>query len=97
MHQTLTNSRIWRNIGELSNSVFNKGKPVTPTLFNDPKVLSSTSDKAKLFAEIFSQGSNLDYSCISSPVFLSRTNLLLDNIPVTPKMVKKIIADHDSS
>ena len=54
-------------------------------------MLSSASNKAKLFAEKFSKNSNLDDSGISLPVFPSRTNLKLHNIYVTPKMVKKII------
>ena len=53
----------------------------------------SASDKAKLFAENFSKSSNLDDSGISLPVFLSRTNLKLHNISVTPKMVKKVITN----
>ena len=35
--------------------VFNKGKSVIPPLFNGQKVLSSASDKEKLFAENFSK------------------------------------------
>ena len=54
-------------------------------------MLSSVSDKAKLFAENFSKNSNLDDSGISLPVFPSRTNLKLHNISVTPNMVKKVI------
>ena len=50
-------------------------------------MLSSASDKAKLFAKNFFKNSNLDYSGISLPVFSSRTNLKLHNISVTPKMV----------
>ena len=60
-------------------------------------MLSSGSDKAKLFAENFSKNSNLDDSGISLPVFPSRTNLKLHNISVTPKMVKKVIMNLDSS
>ena len=59
-----------------------------PPIFNGQEVLSSASNKAKLFAENFSKNSNFDYSGISLPVFHSRTNLKL-NISVTPKMVKK--------
>ena len=59
------------------NSVLNKGKSAIPPLFNEPEVLSSASDKAKLFAENF-----------SLPVFPSNTNLKLYNIFVSPKMVK---------
>ena len=60
-------------------------------------MLSSASDKAKLFAKNFSKNSNLDDSGISLPVFPSRTNLKLHNISITPKMVKKVITNLDSS
>ena len=59
--------------------------------------MSSTSDKAKSFAENFSKTSNLDDSGISLPVFLSRTNLKVHNISVSPKMVKKVIINLDLS
>ena len=59
--------------------------------------MSSASDKAKLFAKNFSKNSNLDDSDISLPVFPSRTNLKLYNISITPKMVKKVITNLDSS
>ena len=58
-------------------------------------MLSSASDKAKLFAENFSKNSNLDDSGISLPVFPSRTNMKLHNISVTLKMVKKVIMNLD--
>ena len=82
---------------QIANSVLNKGKSAIPPLFNDPEVLSSASDKAKLFAENFSKNSNLDDSGISLPVFPSRTNQKLHNITLTPKMVKKVIMDLDLS
>ena len=66
-------------------------------LFNGPEVLSSASDKAKLFAENFSKNSNLDDSGISLPVFPSRTNLKLHNISVTSTMVKKVVMNLDLS
>ena len=59
-------------------------------------MLSSASDKAKLFAKNFSENSNLDDSGISLPVFPSRTNLKLHSVPVTPKMLKKVIMSLDS-
>ena len=59
-------------------------------------MLSSTSDKAKLFAKDFFKSTNLVDS-ISVSVFPSRTNLKLHNISVSPKMVKKIITNLDSS
>ena len=56
--QKLGSRDFWR----IANSVLNKGKSAIPPLFNGPEVLSSASDKAKLFAENFSKNSNLDYS-----------------------------------
>ena len=79
------------------NSVLNKGKSAIPPLFNGLEVLSSASDKAKLFPKNFSKNSNLDDSGISLPVFPSGTNLKLHNISITPKMVKKVITNLDSS
>ena len=81
----------------IANSVLNKGKFAIPPLFNGPEGLSSTSDKAKLFAENFSKKSNLDGSGISLPVFPSRANLKLHNIFVTHKMVQKVIMNLDLS
>ena len=60
-------------------------------------MLSSASDKAKLFTENCSKNSNLDESGISLPVFPSRTNLKLHNISVTPRMLKKVIMNLDLS
>ena len=78
-------------------SALNKSKSAISPLFNDPEVLSSAFDNAKVFAEKFSKNSNLDDSNISLPVFPSRTNLKLDNISVTPKMFKKVIMNFDLS
>ena len=81
----------------IANSVLNKSKSAIPPLFKDLELMSSASDKAKSFAKNFSKNSNLDDSDISLPVFLSRTNLKLHNISVTPKMVKKVIMNFDLS
>ena len=55
-------------------------------------MLSSASDKAKLFAENFSKKCNLDDSVsLFFQVFPSRANLKLHNISVNPKMVKKVV------
>ena len=86
-----------RDFWQIANDVLNKGKPAIPPLFNGPEVLSSASDKAKLFAENFSLNSNLDDSGASLPVFPSRTNLKLHNISVTPKMVRKFVMNLDLS
>ena len=86
-----------RNFWRIANSVLNKGKSGIPPLFNGLEVLSSASDKAKLFAENFSLNSYLDDSGVSLPVFPSRTNLKLHNISVTPKMVRKVVMNLDLS
>ena len=86
-----------RDFWRIVNSVLNKGKFAIPPLFSGSKVLFSASDKAKLFGKNFSKNSNLDDSDISLPVFPSRTNLKLYNISITPRMVKKVITNLDSS
>ena len=91
--QKLGSHDFWR----ISNIVLKKGKSAIPPLFNSHWVLSSASDKAKLFAEKFSKSSNLDDLGISLLMFPSRTNLKLHNISVTPKMVKKVIMNLDLS
>ena len=48
--QKLGSQDFWQN----ANSVLNKGKSAIPLLFKSLEVLSSASDKAKLFAENFS-------------------------------------------
>ena len=45
--QKLGSCDIWW----IANSVFNKGESAIPSLFNTPEVLSSASDKAKLFCQ----------------------------------------------
>ena len=89
----LGSREFWR----IASSVLDKGKSDVPFLFNSPEVLSSASDKAKFFAESFSNNSYLDDSGISLTVFPSRTNLKLHNISIAPKMVKKVIRNLDSS
>ena len=74
---------FWR----ITNSVLNKGKSSIPPLFNDPEVLPSASDKAKLFAENSSKNSNFDDCGVSLPVFSYRTNLKLHNISVILMLV----------
>ena len=91
--QKLGSRDFWR----IPNSVLNEGKSVIPPLFNGPEALSTASDKAKLLAKIFSKNSNLNDSGISLPVFPSRTNLKQHNISITPKMIKKVVTNLDSS
>ena len=73
--QKLGSHDFWR----IANSFLNKDESDLSPLFNGPEVLSSPSDKAKLFAKNFSENSNLDDSGNSLLVFPSRTNLKLRN------------------
>ena len=86
-----------RDFLRIANSVLNKSKSAMLPLLNGPEVLTSSSDKAKLFAKNSPKNSNLDDSRISLPIFPSRTNLKLHNISVTPMMVKKVITNLVSS
>ena len=83
--------------GELLIVFSTKVNLLIPSIFNDPELLSSACDKAKLFAKNFSKNSNIDDSGISLPVFPSRTNLKLHNISINPKTVKKVLTYLDSS
>ena len=87
----------FRDFWRTANSVLNKDKSAIPPLFNGPEVLSSASDKAKLFAKNYSKDSSLNGWGISSPVFPSRTNLKLHNFFVTRKIVIEVITNLDSS
>ena len=58
-----------------------------PPLFRDPEILSSVSDKAKLFAKKFSKNSNLDDLVFPLLVFPCKTKLKQHNISLSAKMV----------
>ena len=83
---------FWR----IANSVLNKSKSAMSLLFNGPELLSSASDKAKLFAENFSKNFYLDDSGISLPVLPSRTNLKR-HISVIFKIVEGFVMNLDLS
>ena len=87
--QKLGSQDFW----QIANSVLSRGKSAIPPLFNNLEVLSSLSEKVNCLLKTF----NLDDSGISLSVFPSRINLKLHNISVTPKMVKKVITNLDSS
>ena len=65
--QKLGSRDFWRIV----TGGLNKSKSAIPPLFNGRELLSSASDKAKLFAENFCLKSNLDDSGVSLPVFPS--------------------------
>ena len=60
----LRNLAVKADLWQIANSVLNKGKSAVSPLFNGPEVLSSASDKAKLFAKNFHRNSNFDDSDI---------------------------------
>ena len=66
-----------------------------PLPYHGPELLYSHT--AKLSAEIFSKYSNFDDISIFLPAFPYRTTLKLDNIMVTPSLVKKVITNFDLS
>ena len=64
--ESITSQKLgFRDFWRIANSVLNKGKSAIPPLFNGPEVLSTASDRAKLFAKSFSKNSNLDDLVIS--------------------------------
>ena len=61
-------------------------------------MLPRASNKINLFPKNFSNDSNLDDLGISHlPIFSSSNNLKLHNISITPKIIKKVITNLDSS
>lgn len=79
---------VLETVGNFLIMSFNQGKSAIP-LFKGPEALYFASDKAKLFAGIFSENSSLDDSGIFLPVLPSRTYMKLYNIHVTVKMVTR--------
>ena len=54
--ESITSQKLGsRNIWQIGDSVLNKDISAIPPLFNGPDVVSSASDKAKLFAENFKE------------------------------------------
>ena len=82
--ESITSQKLgYRECWRIADSVLNEGKFTIPPLFNSPEVLSSGSDKAKMFAETFLR--TLIWKAlegISLLFFSSRTNLKLHNISV---------------
>ena len=58
--ESITSQKLWsRDFWWIDNSVLNKSKSAIPPLFNGLELLSSASNKVKLFPENFSKNSNL--------------------------------------
>ena len=84
-----------RDFWWIATKVHKKGKPALPPVLSCCQLLSSAPNKAKLFAEIFSENFHLDYLSIPLTAFPCRTYLKLSKITGTPKMVKNVMTDVD--
>ena len=69
VHHLPETEQIGEYFWQIASNALNKGKSTIPCLFNGLQVLSSASNKAKLFAENFSKNSNLDESEITLYLF----------------------------
>ena len=76
----------FHNFWQITNSGLNKGKSAISPLFSGPEALFSASDKEKLLKTF-----------LRTLILMTRTYLKLYNIYVTPKMVKIVITNRDSS
>ena len=86
-----------RDFWRIYNSFSNCGKSSIPPLFNGPEVLTSSHDKAELFAKMFSENSTLDDSGCELPEFPLRTDSKLSSLDFSAKKVASIIASLDPS
>ena len=86
-----------RNFWRIIKSVRSSKKSVIPPLFNGPEVLTSSKDKAELFANLFSSNSTLDDTDHPIPEFLLRTDKFIENFDITPAKISSIIATLDIS
>ena len=75
----------------------NRRKSSIPTILNGPEIISSSLDKARLFAKIFSSNSVLDDDGRLLPDIPRRTEINLSNLKVTPAEVAKLIRKLDLS
>ena len=69
VHHLPETEQIGEYFWQIASNALNKGKSTIPCLFNGLQVLSSASNKAKLFTENFSKNSNLDESEITLYLF----------------------------
>ena len=86
-----------RDFWRITNSILNRGKSTIPPLFNGPEVLTSSKDKANLFANRFASNSTLDDSQHTLPDFSSRTDQEISTMRITVRMVARIISQLDAS
>ena len=85
------------DVWQTAKIILRKVKFTTPSLFNAPKARLCSSNKTNLCDEDFSNNFNLDDSDIYLPVFPCGNNRKLYIIAITPKLVKKVTINFDSS
>lgn len=76
------------NFLAITNIILNNIKFAILLLYNGPVLLLSGSDKAKLFGEMFTENPNLNDKGSCFAFFCPKINLKVDNIFITPKVVK---------
>ena len=86
-----------RDFWKIFNSVFNKGKSSIPPLLHGADVLTSSRDKAELFARNFSSNATLYDNNHCIPDFPSRSSSKLSELKITPALVGKIIGNLNPS
>ena len=82
---------------KISRKVLNSGKASVPTLIHGPEVISSSSEKAKLFAANFASNSTLDDQGHTLPDFPQLTDKQLNKFSVTAKEIGKLVKGLDST
>ena len=87
--QTLGSKEFWK----ITKKILNPGKSSIPTIVNGPEILPSASDKASLFAEMFSKNSTLDDSNVPLPDFPLRTDKKLCDAKIAACDVEFFICD----
>ena len=86
-----------RGFWKISRKVLNSGKASVPTLIHGPEVISSSSEKAKLFAANFASNSTLDDQGHTLPDFPQLTDNQLNKFSVTAKEIGKLVKGLDST
>ena len=86
--QKLGSREFWK----IYNNIFRKGKSIIPPLFCAPEVLSSSKDKAELFARTFSCNSTLNSAGHPIPTLSPRSSTTLSELNITPQFVSNVIS-----
>ena len=86
-----------REFWKITNKVLNRGKTsVGPTVINGPELLSSASDKAKLFATNIAANSTLDVGH-PLPSFPACTTNLLSEFSIQSRDIARLISNLDNN